>query len=120
LKPTKILIYCIAGIAVALIISLMSSGLNSVTSGTFSNISCSQDFSAGFGLVKMTGYFTNGPFFSQAVGFKMGVIDSSGRIVATGAGTLLNVQPNETYLFDAMTLYDGSFSSCKVQEDYRL
>jgi len=78
----------------------------------FSNLYCASNE---YGGVKMTGYFTNNEYYHSTIYFNLGIIDSQDRVVATGIGSLNNVQPNEKRLFDADALWDRSFKECVIE-----
>lgn len=78
----------------------------------FSNTVCSRNFS---GMAIMTGKFTNGPTPASDIYFRLGVIDSKGNVVATGIGSISDVQPYQTRLFEAMSTYVGEFASCEIE-----
>lgn len=85
------------------------------TSEGFSNTVCSQDY----GIVKMSGKFTNGQTPYETIIFTLGVIDSDGNVVATGNGILSNVGAHDTRIFEATAVYSGSFKSCEIEVGLR-
>jgi len=85
------------------------------TSDGFSNIVCSQNY----GIVKMSGKFTNGPISYRTIMFTLGVIGSDGSVIATGNGFLFNVGAHDTRIFEAIAAYSGSFKSCQIEVSLR-
>lgn len=78
----------------------------------FSSLSCRQDE---YGFIKMTGRFTNGADFYSTIYFTLGIEDKNGNIVATGIGTLSNVEPYQTRIFDATAEWDGPYVNCLIE-----
>jgi hypothetical protein len=66
-------------------------------------------------VVHMTGHYTNGPNSYSFLSLTLGVIDSSGKVVATGVANLDDVKPYQTRLFDAEAVYSGAFSKCEIE-----
>jgi len=80
----------------------------------FSGLYCTQDE---YGFVTMTGRFTNGPDSYSTVWFTLGVLDYQDRIVATGLGSVKNIGPFQTKIFDASASWSGDFKECIIEVD---
>jgi len=85
--------------------------------GSFSNTSCSRELGD---IIEMRGKYTNGGKSYSFISLKLGIIDSKGDVVATGAGIISNIKPYETKIFDASGFYSDDFKSCTIQVDARL
>lgn len=81
----------------------------------FTDLICKQEY----GIVKMSGRFTNDGRASQGILLKLIVLDSNRGIVATGIGSIPEIGPYETKYFDAVAVYDGRFASCDIQIELR-
>ncbi len=81
----------------------------------FSGLYCTQ---TDYGIVKMTGQFTNGPDFYSSIWFTLGILDHNGRIVATGVGDVSNIGPFQTKMFDASASWDGNYKECIIEIDF--
>jgi hypothetical protein len=79
----------------------------------FSGLYCKQDGN----WVELTGQYTNGPNPYSSIYFKLGVLDNQDRIVATGIGSISNVQPYQTKMFDANAEWSGLFKECIIEVD---
>jgi len=93
---------------------IQTGGVNSSSEG-FSGLYCTQ---TDYGIVKMTGQYTNGPDFYSSIWFTLGILDSQGRIVATGVGDVSNIGPYQTKMFDATASWDGNFEECIIEIDF--
>jgi len=80
----------------------------------FSGLYCTQ---TEYGSVKMTGQYTNGPEAYSTIYFTLGILDSQGRIVATGLGDVSNIGPYQTKIFDASASWDGNYNECIIEVD---
>jgi hypothetical protein len=85
----------------------------------FSGTQCARDPIAQ-NVVHMTGKYTNGAQPYSFVSIKLGLLDSNGNVVATGAGIISNIGAYSTKIFDASAIYAGQFSSCDIQVDTQL
>jgi hypothetical protein len=77
----------------------------------FGNIACSR----GFGYALMVGEYTGGSVPYSVIFLKMTLFDSSGRVLNTGSGTISDVDPHKTKLFNALSRYHAEFDSCSIQ-----
>ena len=89
--------------------------LNPTQNNGFSDLICKQDY----GIVKMSGRYTNDANPTQGVMLKLILLDSNKKIVATGIGSITQMNAYETKYFDAVAFYEGSYSSCEVQIEYK-
>jgi hypothetical protein len=80
----------------------------------FSGLYCQQDGN----WVEMTGRFTNGPDSYSSIYFTLGILDNSDRIVATGIGSVSNIGPYQTKMFDASAQWSGNFKECLIEIDF--
>ena len=79
----------------------------------FSGLYCKQDGE----FVEMTGKYTNGAESYSSIYFKLGVLDNQDRIVSTGIGTIYNIAPYQTKMFDASAEWSGDFKECIIEID---
>jgi hypothetical protein len=79
----------------------------------FSGLYCKQDGV----FVDMTGKYTNGAESYSSIYFKLGVLDNQDRIVSTGIGTIYNIAPYQTKMFDATAEWSGDFKECIIEVD---
>ncbi|MFZ0185083.1 MAG: hypothetical protein WAL88_09670 [Nitrosotalea sp.] len=93
--------------------------VQSNTADGFSGTQCARDPIAP-SVVHMTGKYTNGAQPYSFVSLKLGLLDSSGNVVATGAGIISNIGTYSTKIFDASAIYAGQFSSCDIQVETQL
>ncbi|MBT4326017.1 MAG: hypothetical protein HOD60_03790, partial [Candidatus Nitrosopelagicus sp.] len=77
----------------------------------FSGLYCKQDGN----WVEMTGKYTNGAESYSSIYFKLGVLDNQDRIVSTGIGTIYNIAPYQTKMFDASAEWSGDFKECIIE-----
>ena len=66
-------------------------------------------------IVHMLGKFTNGPTPYSMVSLQLGLIDASGRVVATGLDSLYDVGARQTKIFDAEAIYSGQYAKCEIE-----
>jgi len=81
----------------------------------FSGVYCKQSSSGSY--VVMTGRFTNGPDHYSSIYFTLGILDNNDRIVATGIGSVSNVSPYQTKMFEASAQWSGNFKECIIEVD---
>ena len=79
----------------------------------FSNITCT----AGMAHVMLIGNFTNGDTPLKVIFLKMFLLDGGSHIISAGSGYISDVKPHETKIFNAITRFNGNFSSCTIQID---
>ena len=79
----------------------------------FSGLYCKQDGV----FVEMTGKYTNGAESYSSIYFTLGVLDNQDRIVSTGIGTIYNIAPYQTKMFDASAEWSGDFKECIIEID---
>ncbi len=80
----------------------------------FSGLYCTQ---TEYGSVKMTGQYTNGPDSYSTIYFTLGITDHQDRIVATGLGSVSNIGPYQTKIFDASASWEGNYKECVIEID---
>ena len=83
----------------------------------FSGLYCKQDGN----WVEMTGRYTNGPNSYSTIYFTLGILDYNDRIVATGSGSVSNIGPYQTKMFETTAEWSGGFKDCiiEVETAYR-
>lgn len=81
----------------------------------FSDLICKQEY----GVVKMSGRYTNDNKPTQGVMLKLILLDANNKIVATGIGSITEMNAHETKYFDAVAFYEGNYSSCDVQIEFK-
>lgn len=79
----------------------------------FSDMKCSK----GLEHVLLEGKFHNGNTAYNVVFLKMSIFDKTGRVLATGSGYVHDVKSYEIKNFNAISRFNGNFSSCDVQID---
>ena len=79
----------------------------------FSNIVCK----SGYEYVQMTGQYTAGNISYKVIFLRMALLDSNGSVIAKGFGLVDDIDANETKIFNAITRYPSTFSSCTIQID---
>lgn len=79
----------------------------------FSNIKCSK----GLDHVLLEGQFHNGDIAYKVIFLRMSIFDETGSLLTTGSGYISDVKPHEIKDFNAITRFNGNFSSCTVQID---
>jgi|SaaInlStandDraft_2_1057019.scaffolds.fasta_scaffold101766_1 hypothetical protein len=84
-------------------------------SSHFGGLYCTQDE---YGYVTMTGQFTNGDMYYSSIYFTLGITDHQDRIVATGTGTVNNISPYQTKIFDASASWDGNYKECIIEINF--
>lgn len=80
---------------------------------SFSNVTCTE----GIGHVLLIGQFNNNGTFYRVIFLKMFIQDRNGQVLAAGSGNISDIKPHETKIFNAITRFSGSFSSCTIQVD---
>lgn len=80
---------------------------------SFSNVKCN----SGLGHVLMIGQFHNGDIGYRVIFLRMSIFDKHGSLLGGGNGYIFDVKPHETKSFDAITRFNGNFSSCGIQID---
>jgi hypothetical protein len=80
----------------------------------FSGLYCTQDE---YDYVTMTGQFTNGPDPFSSIYFTLGILDNNDRIVATGIGSVNDIGPYQTKMFDARASWGGNYKECIIEVD---
>jgi hypothetical protein len=86
-----------------------------VQNSGFSDLICKGEY----GIVKMSGRYTNDAQPTQGVMLKLILLDSNKKIVATGIGSITQMNAYETKYFDAVAFYEGAFTSCEVQIEFK-
>ena len=79
----------------------------------FSGLYCKQDGN----WVEMTGRYTNGPNSYSTIYFTLGILDYNDRIVATGSGSVSNIGPYQTKMFETTAEWSGGFKDCIIEVD---
>lgn len=79
----------------------------------FSDIKCSK----GLGHVLLEGQFHNGDIAYKVIFLRMSIFDQTGNLLTTGNGYISDIKPHEIKNFNAITRFNGDFSSCDIQID---
>lgn len=91
-----------------------SSGSNVQSQQGFSGLVCKKDT---FGMVQLTGKYTNGDKAYSFLSITFAIIGDRGEVLDTGVGIISDIGPHETKIFTALSGYSGSYKTCEVQVD---